>query len=115
MYAGSVAETGDVELVVKQPQHPYTQLLIGAVPQPNPEHAWRTEALLVDSPEIQTRGNSFCKFVARCPQAMPRCGETAPPLFQTSHHRLAACYLYEDAPAIRPEDMATVFVKSTAQ
>ena len=36
MYSGSVAEAGDIGLVVKQPQHPYTQLLIGSVPQPRP-------------------------------------------------------------------------------
>jgi len=42
LYRGSVAEAGDVDLVVRQPRHPYTQLLINSVPQPNPEHAWGT-------------------------------------------------------------------------
>ena len=40
LYRGSVAEAGDVDLVVRQPRHPYTQLLIQSVPQPDPEHAW---------------------------------------------------------------------------
>src|SRR6266496_2794057 len=40
LYRGLVAEAGDVDLVVRQPRHPYTQLLINAVPEPNPEHAW---------------------------------------------------------------------------
>src|SRR5437667_5961792 len=40
LYRGTVAEAGDVELVVRRPQHPYTQLLITSVPQPDPEHAW---------------------------------------------------------------------------
>src|SRR5258705_4821712 len=41
LYRGSVAEVGDVELVVKQPQHPYTQLLVGSIPLPDPDRAWQ--------------------------------------------------------------------------
>ena len=40
LYRGSVAEAGDVELVVKQPKHPYTQLLVSSVPQPDPRQPW---------------------------------------------------------------------------
>ena len=39
LYRGSVAEVGDVELVVKQPQHPYTQLLIASIPTPDVDDA----------------------------------------------------------------------------
>ena len=41
LYRGAVAEAGDVELVVKQPQHPYTQLLIGSIPLRRPERTWQ--------------------------------------------------------------------------
>ncbi|MFN8512525.1 MAG: hypothetical protein U0232_07920 [Thermomicrobiales bacterium] len=34
LYRGSVAETNDVELVIKEPQHPYTQLLVSSIPLP---------------------------------------------------------------------------------
>uniref|UniRef100_UPI000B7F85DA ABC transporter ATP-binding protein n=1 Tax=Candidatus Entotheonella palauensis TaxID=93172 RepID=UPI000B7F85DA len=95
MYAGSVAEVGDVDLVVQQPQHPYTQLLIGSVPRPNPEHKWNIGALGAKS-EKRVAGDRFCKFVDRCSHAMPKCAENAPALYQTDPHRLAACYLYED-------------------
>ena len=37
LYRGAVAEVGDVERVVKQPEHPYTRLLIGSIPRPDPE------------------------------------------------------------------------------
>jgi len=40
LYGGSVSEAGDVELVVRQPKHPYTQLLIGSIPSPNPRRRW---------------------------------------------------------------------------
>jgi hypothetical protein len=41
---------------------------------------------------------------------MPKCIEQSPALYQTEPHRLAACYLYEAAPAIRPEDMTAAFI-----
>src|SRR6202163_1013585 len=46
LYRGAVAEAGDVDLVVKQPRHPYTQLLINSVPEPNPNHAWGSTEVL---------------------------------------------------------------------
>ncbi|MBV9354604.1 MAG: ABC transporter ATP-binding protein [Chloroflexi bacterium] len=41
LYRGSVAEAGSVELAVKDPCHPYTQLLVGSIPQPDPDHQWQ--------------------------------------------------------------------------
>jgi peptide/nickel transport system ATP-binding protein len=49
LYRGSVAEAGDVELVVGEPQHPYTQLLIGAVPVPDPAHGWKKSKIIRDA------------------------------------------------------------------
>ena len=109
MYSGSVAEAGDIDLVVKQPQHPYTQLLIGSVPQPDPDRRWNTEAA-TGSSTFAADGSVFCKFVARCPHAMPKCAEEMPPLYRTDPHRLAACYLHEESPALAAEEMASVFV-----
>ena len=40
MYRGGLAEVGDVDLVVKQPRHPYTQLLIQSIPRADPTHPW---------------------------------------------------------------------------
>src|SRR5215471_20678411 len=96
LYAGSVCEAGDVELVVRQPQHPYTQLLIGSIPSPNPRHRW-TRRSTTDRAAPATAIRS-CGFAPRCPAAMPKCRETQPPLFQSDAHRVAACYLYEQAP-----------------
>src|SRR4051794_14632635 len=44
LYRGLVAEAGDVEAVVGRPKHPYTELLIGSIPPPDPEHPWEGEA-----------------------------------------------------------------------
>ena len=110
MYSGSVAEAGDIDLVVKQPQHPYTQLLIGSVPQPDPDRRWDTETMTASAAAFTHDGSDCCKFVARCPHAMPQCAERVPPLFQTDPHRLAACFLHEESPAFQAEEMASVFV-----
>jgi peptide/nickel transport system ATP-binding protein len=109
LYRGSVAEAGDVELVVGQPQHPYTQLLIGSIPLPNPNRRWSGEAPASAIGE-QAGDGLGCKFADRCPHAFSLCLEKAPPLFQTNQHRAAACYLYQDRPSIRREEMDKVFV-----
>jgi peptide/nickel transport system ATP-binding protein len=97
LYRGSVAEAGDVELVVKQPRHPYTQLLIGSIPLPDPDRPWQHDgsppadaveqidagggAATVSRRRTDTR--TGCKFAARCPHTMAMCLEARPPLFRT--------------------------------
>jgi len=110
LYRGAVAELGEVGQVVKEPQHPYTRLLVGSIPLPDPNHSWSAEA--ASSGVKITRGVG-CKFADRCPSAMERCAREEPPLFQTGDHRAAACFLYEGAPTLKPEHMANVFVSGT--
>ncbi|MEZ4621996.1 MAG: ABC transporter ATP-binding protein [Caldilineaceae bacterium] len=43
LYRGSVAEAGSVDLVVRRPNHPYTQLLVNSIPVPNPDQPWAAE------------------------------------------------------------------------
>src|SRR5262249_26085502 len=91
LYRAAVAEAGDVELVVKAPKHPYTQLLIASVPQVSTERTWLDEqqgAVHGDATQVG------CRFVARCPVAMPVCREVVPPLLQTEPEREVACHHY---------------------
>jgi len=106
MYRAAVAEAGDVEAVVKSPQHPYTQLLVGSIPRVSTVRDWAVEQPQAER-EISAAG---CKFADRCPVAMARCLTSAPPLFQTAPHRAAACFLYENAPALPEGKVATVLV-----
>jgi oligopeptide/dipeptide ABC transporter ATP-binding protein len=109
LYRGAVAEAGDVKLVVRQPEHPYTRLLVGSIPLPDPDEPWLGErALGTPAAELTPAGDSYCPFHERCPYAMPICVEEAPPLFQTAPHRVSACYLYREAPALPTERMAEV-------
>lgn len=109
LYLGSVAEVGDVELVVQKPQHPYTRLLVGSVPQPDVSRKWLPEAP-ASATGSKAKGRVGCRFANRCPMAMEKCLTSPPPLYQVDGHRAAACYLFEDKPVVRVEDMMDVFV-----
>ena len=109
LYRGAVAEAGDVERVVQNPQHPYTQLLVGSIPLPDPHQPW---AAAKPPAGVGTPTADSCKFTDRCPYAMPMCVKQAPPLFRTDPRRVAACHLYRDAPAIGPEELTSVFTDS---
>ena len=104
LYRGSVAEAGDVELVVKQPQHPYTQLLLSSIPLASPERTWMTEHATAPA-EAQGATDTGCKFSGRCQFVEPPCRETAPPPFQTDRRRAVSCYLYRSAPTVAAEVM----------
>lgn len=109
LYSGMVAEAGAVEQVVKQPQHPYTQLLVSSIPLPDPDHQWEEEppASAIGQQASMAQG---CRFAGRCPYAFAPCVAQLPPLFQTDPHRTAACYLYQEHKVVAPEDMDTLFV-----
>jgi len=106
LYRGSVAEAGSVALVVRNPSHPYTRLLVGSIPVPNPDQQWAAEAAA--ALPNQPRSRAACKFADRCPAAMTKCLQQAPPLYQTDPQRAAACFLYEGAPVLKTEEMDRV-------
>ncbi len=109
LYRGCVAEVGDVRLVVKQPQHPYTQLLVSSIPLPNPNRPWSDEDPPSTLGSLAIDGVG-CRFAPRCPHAFEPCLKSAPPLFQTESNRAAACYLYQVHPSLMAEKMDSVFV-----
>jgi peptide/nickel transport system ATP-binding protein len=108
MYRGAAVEAGDVEHVVKQPLHPYSQLLVASIPLPDPQHTWEHDAIPVDAADIVEIGPSSCRFADRCPHVMARCHASLPPLFQTDPRRAAACYLYDSAPILKSQDLGQV-------
>jgi peptide/nickel transport system ATP-binding protein len=108
LYRGAVVEAGDVELVVKQPQHPYTQLLIASIPLASAERTWTIESG-IGAAAITASDGVGCKFADRCPFATTACLQAAPPLFRTDHARAVACYLYQHAPALAAVEMGKVF------
>lgn len=105
LYQGSVVEVGDAELVIKNPQHPYTRLLVASIPVSDPDQSWGQDSTPVLVSKTSTKLNRGCKFVDRCPSAMPVCRENPPPFFQTDGYRAVRCYLYKEASVIADETM----------
>ena len=97
LYRGSVMERGEIDAIIQQPQHPYTQLLINSVPVPDPDMRW--EGRLESSTAGKTQAGTAvgCKFASRCPHVMPRCLEHIPPEYEITADQHAACYLYDPA------------------
>jgi peptide/nickel transport system ATP-binding protein len=96
MYAGQVVEGGRSEAVIQSSQHPYTQLLLDAAPDPD-RTAGRHAPVVArgDLPSLVTPPTG-CRFRSRCPHAMPVCAERFPsPSFFARDH-WASCFLYHD-------------------
>ncbi len=97
-----------MDAVIKNPQHPYTRLLIDSIPWPDINMRW-------GSSKIQAKEGGYggdakgCRFVNRCPFAMPKCGQEVPRLFQVGPNQAAACFLYEDKPPLPKEGISTLF------
>ena len=93
MYLGSVAEIGPTDAVLAHPKHPYTQLLVAAAPVPDPTHPAAEIAAPEQVPTPIGPGRG-CPFKDRCPQVMPVCHTTVPPLSFVGPNHQAACHLY---------------------
>jgi len=94
MYLGKVVEVADKRSIYANPQHPYTQALIGAVPVLNPRERGRGRRARI-SGDIPSALNppSGCRFHTRCPHVMPICREQMPALLDTTPGHGVACHL----------------------
>ena len=94
MYFGRIVELGPAGEVSERPRHPYTQLLLAAVPQPDP--ALRDESVEVTG-EVPSPFDppSGCTFHPRCPLADERCVRERPELRRVAPDIEVACHRYE--------------------
>ena len=92
MYAGHIAEAGPVEEVLARPRHPYTQLLLSAVPDPRAELHVSEETDMGEPPRVidPTPG---CRFRWRCPLAIDECAQVTPELRLLLPGHQAACHV----------------------
>lgn len=82
MFFGVVVESGPVEEVIARPRHPYTFLLLDAIPEPDPRHARRrrSEATAIAAERIEAQpADTGCVFANRCPFTRDRCRTDRPP------------------------------------
>ena len=81
MYLGKMCEIGDGDLVYAKPAHPYTQVLLAALPDPTNLHAGVVDALNFELPS-PINPPSGCRFRTRCPRAEAICAEQEPQITQ---------------------------------
>ncbi len=92
MYLGKVMEIADRDALYAEPLHPYTQVLLAAVPIPDPAlEAQRVRAMPAGEVPGIPVAVSGCVFQARCPRATVECGESVPPLREIRPGHYAAC------------------------
>jgi oligopeptide/dipeptide ABC transporter ATP-binding protein len=92
MYAGRVAEEGPVRTIFSGPRHPYTQMLLAAIP--NLDSDKRLLATIPGSPPDLRTPPPGCRFHPRCPMAMDVCREVVPPEVRYADGVRVACHLY---------------------
>jgi oligopeptide/dipeptide ABC transporter ATP-binding protein len=101
MYLGRIVEHGTSEEVFGNPQHPYTQALIAAVPEVSRARSGPRAALAGEPPDPAAPPPG-CPFHPRCPVAVDECRSVVPELRRKRSGALAACHRAEDAPSQDP-------------
>jgi peptide/nickel transport system ATP-binding protein len=94
LYAGHLVEEGPTEDVIQRPKHPYTQLLLSAVPDPQAELGLADTSDVGEPPRVVDPGEG-CRFRARCAHAVATCETVTPRLRELEPGRLVACHVAE--------------------
>jgi oligopeptide transport system ATP-binding protein len=100
MYLGRIVEIAPRAVLVPAPLHPYTRMLLDAVPRIAPIARRRSAA--VPPAEVQGSAGAGCAFAARCPHVIAHCHTQRPPLQPMRGRRLVACHRAAEWPAGLP-------------
>ena len=91
MYLGRICEIATTEALFRAPAHPYTRLLLDAIPVPDPD-VRPVEGVAVGEPPSPLAPPSGCRFRTRCPRAADRCATEMPELLPVGDGQMAACH-----------------------
>ena len=97
MYAGQIVEHATVDELFSNPQHPYPQALLAAMPSVNADRAERLRSISGQPPSLVGRPVS-CSFAPRCEHAFDQCLAENPPLHETDDGHQVACWLMHPEP-----------------
>lgn len=95
MYLGHMVELTGSENLYMKPLHPYTQALLSAIPEPDPDYSQSKERIQLEgeipSPINPTPG---CRFASRCSHAKSECQTVTPLIKEVETDHFVACHLY---------------------
>lgn len=90
LYLGKIMEEGIINEILANPKHPYTQALIDAIPEPDPDNLYKERKIRINDP-TNVDVYSGCRFRARCPYVIEKCKDV-PPLLEKNDRRFA-CFV----------------------
>lgn len=95
MYLGHMVELTSSENLYMNPKHPYTQALLSAIPEPDPDYSKSKERIQLDG-EIPSPINPSpgCRFVTRCMHAKSECHNETPLIKEIEKEHFVACHLF---------------------
>jgi peptide/nickel transport system ATP-binding protein len=93
MYAGQIVERGPIEQVLSAPLHPYTRLLLDAVPDPSAKSDAQLIQLRQGDVSAAVDPGEGCRFRARCPLAIDVCAHITPTLVEAQPQQTARCHV----------------------
>ncbi len=91
LYLGKIVEIGPIDQVLLSPKHPYTQALIDAISEPNPDNLHKEKQIRINEPsDIDILQG--CRFRNRCPYVIDKC-ESEPDLEKIRDEHFSACHV----------------------
>jgi len=94
LYMGKIVEMGPIDQVLVNPKHPYTQALIDAISEPDPDNLHREKKIRINEPS-DVDVYQGCRFRARCPYVIEKCKDE-PKLEKADDEHYAACFVKLD-------------------
>ena len=92
MYLGKLCEVGGADQLYADPAHPYTEILLGANPEPDPEAVLDLESVEGGDLPSPIDPPSGCRFRTRCPHATEKCENEEPQMREVSEGHHVACH-----------------------
>jgi peptide/nickel transport system ATP-binding protein len=92
MYLGKICEVGPPDLIYEQPAHPYTRVLLDAIPVPDPSIRPEARAKVLGEIPSPVAPPSGCRFRTRCPKAQPKCADEEPQIREIHSGQFVACH-----------------------
>ncbi len=96
MYAAKIVEKAEVREIVEKTFHPYTQVLLNAIPDPDPENVAKMRDIPPGEPPSLINPPAGCRFHPRCSRRIDGlCDKEEPPEFEPEPRHFVECWLYK--------------------